>query len=128
VVSAVWKSKKKQMLIRLKETDEKILKSVVEMSFDSIVNGSHETGSPGQPRDLREPGEWNITYGKGFARIWTRDKSARSVEEGISRKYGGPIELKSDIGGFHSVKHTRRAIRKLLAKAAAQHAPKGASL
>jgi hypothetical protein len=128
MVTAAWKSKKKQMLIRLKETDEKILKSVVEMSFDSIVNGSHETGSPGQPRDLREPGEWNITYGKGFARIWTRDKSARSVEEGISKKFGGPITLKSDIGGFHSLKHTRKAIRKLLAKAAAQHAPKGATL
>jgi hypothetical protein len=128
MVSAVWKSKKKQMLIRLKETDEKILKSVVEMSFDSIVNGSAETGSPGQPRDLREPGAWKITYGKGFARIFTKDKSARSVEEGISRKYGGPITLKSDIGGFHSLKHTRKSIRKLLAKAAAQHAPKGASL
>jgi hypothetical protein len=125
---AVWKSKKKQMLVRLKETDENILREVVEDSFDSIVNGNQEYGSPGQPRDLREPGEWNITWGKGFARIWTRDKSARSVEEGISRKYGGPITLKSDIGGFHSLKHTKKAIRKILEKARDKHAPKGATL
>lgn len=124
-MQAVWKSKKKQMLVRLKETDKNILHSVVEQSFDSIVNGSMETGSPGQPRDLREPGRWNITFGKGFARIWTKEKSARSVEEGISRKYGGAITLKSDIGGFHSLKKTKSKIRKFLARAAAQQ-PKGA--
>jgi hypothetical protein len=122
-MNAVWKSKKKQMLVRLKETDEKILHSVVEQSFDSIVNGSMETGSPGQPRDLRD--KWKITYGKGFARIFVNEKSARSVEEGISLKFGGAITLKSDIGGFHSIKKTKSKIRKFLARAAGQ-APKGA--
>lgn len=124
MTAAVWKSKKKQVLIRLKETDEKVLKTVVEIAKDSIVNGSALTGAPGQPHDLRD--KWKVTIGKGFARIHINEKSARSVEEGISRKYGGPIKLKSPIGGFHSVKLTRSSIRKILAQAVETHAPKGA--
>jgi hypothetical protein len=126
MAAAVWKSKKKQVLVRLKETDENILRTLVDLMYYSIVYGSHETGSPGQPHDLRE-GQWQVTIGNGFARIFTKDKSARSVEEGISRKYGGPIELKSHLGGFHSVKHTKRHVRKLLVRAAALHAPKDAT-
>jgi hypothetical protein len=122
-VSAVWKSKKKQMLVRLKETDIGILRSTVEMARDSVVFGNAEYGSPGQPEDLRD--KWKITYGKGFARLFVNEKSARSVEEGISQKYGGPITLKSDIGGFHSVKQTKKSIRKILAKAAAANTNQG---
>lgn len=123
-MQAVWKSKKKQFLVRLKVTEEKILNSLVDDSFRGIVFGDPAVGSPGQPDDLRTPGKWNITRGKGFARIWTKEKSARSVEEGISQKFGGPIKLKSDIGGFHSVKHVKKGVRKYLAKAAALYGAK----
>ena len=125
-MSTYWKSKKKQFLVRLKETDEGILRTTVDLARDSIVFGSAETGSPGQPEDLRGPDKWRITYGKGFARLFINDKSARSVEEGISQKFGGPITLNSPIGGFHSVKHTKKSIRKILTKAVALH--KGASV
>lgn len=123
MVAAVWKSKKKQMLVRLKETDEGILKTTVELARESVVFGNAEYGSPGQPTDLRD--KWKITYGTGFARLFVNERSARSVEEGISLKYGGPIKLHSDEGGFHSVKQTKKSIRKILVKAAAANTRQG---
>jgi hypothetical protein len=94
---------------RLRELDlegkvDAVHKGVVNRVFDSVVYGSLESGSPGQPEDLRQ-GQWQVTdEGENQTLIWTDDPSARSVEDGISYLHGGvPITLNSPIGGSHSV-------------------------
>lgn len=90
---------------------------LTELAFDSIVNGSAQTGSPGQPEDLRKPDVWTITkLGEREKVISTVEPSALSVEDGVKyRSGGGPItKLKSNVGGFHSVKLTQQSGEKLV--------------
>lgn len=87
-------------------------------AYESIVNGSSLTGAPGQPADLRE-GQWTIAEtGPDTTTVGTSEKSARSVEDGISYKHGGRLlkKLKSPLGGFHSTKLTHQNAEPLVKK------------
>jgi hypothetical protein len=78
----------------------------VELSYESIVNGSTITGAPGQPVDtgaLRA--SWQQIFDtRTRARIITKQAYAVPMEEGIGPH--GMISLRSKVGGFHSVKMT----------------------
>lgn len=75
----------------------------------SITVGSPLTGAPGQPVDTgRLRNSWMITVlSPREVRILTSMKYARSIEDGLSYAHGGkPITLRSQVGGFHSLKLT----------------------
>jgi len=102
--------------LKCKATVAQVFDGVVALVGESIVIGSGITGAPGQPEDLRDI-EWRrLPEGELVALVSTTDKSARSVEDGISYKYGTPLKkLKSNLGGFHSVKLTHAAGDKIVA-------------
>ncbi len=93
--------------LKCRATVVQVFDGVVSLVGESIVVGSGITGAPGQPEDLRD-GDWRrAPEGELVALVSTKDKSARSVEDGISYKHGTPLKkLKSSMGGFHSVKLT----------------------
>lgn len=94
-----------QEVRELTELVHEVFTTAVDIVDDAIVNGSQPLGSPGQPHDLRD-GDFVKTYENPWsAVIQTSEKSARSVEDAISYKFGTPLKkLKSPIGGFHSVR------------------------
>lgn len=69
----------------------------------SIQSGSEITGSPGQPVDtgnLRN--SWQLTRETdSLITIDTPVEYAQPIEDGVGRY--GPLELRSAVGGFHSV-------------------------
>lgn len=93
--------------------------------FRSIVEGSPITGAPGQPVDtgyLRA--SWSIT--KLEPLLWeisTRTIYAPGIEDGS--RAGRAMVLRSQEGGFHSVKVTRlgwqQIVDKVSAEVAARH-------
>ncbi len=87
---------------------------------ESIVHGSPLTGAPGQPVDtsaLRN--SWIATrLGRLDWKIETGLKYARAMEDGVT--WYGPITLRSEVGGFHSVKLTRAAWQKIVEHAVRQ--------
>jgi hypothetical protein len=84
----------------------------------SIVDGSPVSGAPGQPKDtgaLRS--SWIPKRLEKF--VWQTEtplKYAPAIEEGVS--WYGPMTLRSEVGGFHSVKLTRAAWQKIVDHAA----------
>lgn len=109
-----WKSNLKVFIPEMEYDIKQVREGVAVECFESIVFGSASTGAPGQPDDLRE-GQWSVADdGPDSTLISTADPSARSVEDGISHKFGGPITLKSPIGGFHSVKLTHQNAERLV--------------
>ena len=80
----------------------------------SIKEGDPITGSPGQPvqsSDLKN--SWQPFHMEPFlSQISTPMEYARPIEEGMSR--GKKMTLRSEVGGFHSVKITRVGFQKLV--------------
>ncbi len=75
---------------------------VTDTVYGELINGGQLSGAPGQPHDLRD--KFEVKRETLVSTIATSDKSARSVEDGISYKHGVPLtKLKSPIGGFHSL-------------------------
>lgn len=121
-----WKSNLKILIPEMDYDIKEIREGVAVICFESIVFGSAATGAPGQPDDLRE-GQWTLAdTGPDTTTISTDDPSARSVEDGISYKFGGPIELKSPIGGFHSVKLTHQNAERIVEPVVLRVVGKGA--
>ena len=81
---------------------------------DSVVHGSPTTGAPGQPVDtgaLRA--SWQVTFPTDLVgEIATNVEYAPAVEDGVGPH--GPMTLKSQVGGFHSVKLTRAAFDRVV--------------
>lgn len=101
---------------KLERTEKEVFHAIVDLANESVVLGSPITGSPGQPADLRD-GDWTTVYeGETSALISTSERSARSVEDGVSHKHGGvPLsKLHSPIGGFHSVGLTQQHFDKIV--------------
>ncbi|HTG26119.1 MAG TPA: hypothetical protein VK681_39340 [Reyranella sp.] len=109
---------------------------VCELAFQSIVNGSAITGAPGQPVDTGFlKGSWhNLILGPLARQIVTnaiyapdiedgarKGRAARGIGEGDSQDLVGEpdieLHLRSQVGGFHSVKLTRLGWEKLVAQA-----------
>lgn len=72
----------------------------------SIVEGSELTGAPGQPVDEGTlKASWQIAFpDEDTATIGTNVVYAEPIEDGVG-KYG-PLTLRSQVGGWHSVKLT----------------------
>lgn len=91
--------------LRLDEWHRDVFDRVGDLVYESIVNGSPITGAPGQPVDeggLRA--SWSRVYEDANTQlIGTASLYAQSNEDGIARPGGGPYELRSKVGGRHSV-------------------------
>lgn len=92
----------------------KVHEGVVTLAKESIVSGLSYINTPGQPDDLRQ-GQWeSVNDGPLDTTIGIKEPSAISVENGISKFNGAPIELHSSVGGTHSVKLTHQNAGKLV--------------
>ena len=91
----------------------------------SIIEGSAATGAPGQPVDIGAlRGSWQTTFPERYlSRTTTGLEYARAVEEGQQPPYTTasgklveprPMQLRSPVGGLHSVKLTRAGIQALV--------------
>lgn len=80
----------------------------------SIVEGSAVTGAPGQPVDtgtLRA--SWHTEFESAdVATITTNVAYAEPIEDGEGQH--GALALRSQVGGFHSVKLTRNGFQALV--------------
>lgn len=81
----------------------------VDAVHQSVTDGSAITGAPGQPVDT---GDLLASWQETFPEEWvgqtaTNVEYAEPIEEGIGPH--GPLTLRSEVGGFHSVKLTRAA-------------------
>jgi hypothetical protein len=87
----------------LGQSNEVFVGSTVEAQR-AIVEGSEITGSPGQPVDTGAlKGSWIPEFVD--ANTWemtTNLEYAPPIEDGVGRF--GPLTLRSQVGGFHSVK------------------------
>lgn len=90
---------------------------------ESVVDGSPVTGAPGQPVDTGSlKGSWQLTFpGQWEAELATRVEYAPAVEEGIGPH--GPMTLRSEVGGFHSVKATRANFDRLVEQVNREQGP-----
>lgn len=71
---------------------------------DSIVNGSSVTGAPGQPvqtANLKDSWDHEFAAGGEAATIFTNVEYAPVIEDNVRG-----ATLRSQVGGFHSVKLT----------------------
>lgn len=103
-----WKSNLPQFSRELDAAVNSLTRGTAERALNSIVFGDPTTGAPGQPDDLRN-GQWEVVEnGPDSFTVGTNDPSAPAVEDGISRLNGHPIQLKSPIGGLHSVRITQQ--------------------
>jgi len=85
----------------------------------SVKEGSKITGSPGQPVAILNGGElknsWQLEFLDLFlATTTTPIIYARGIEEGMDPRTGNQLTLRSEVGGFHSVKLTRAGYQKLV--------------
>lgn len=117
-MSGTFQDALKRAVIQIEVATKDVVTEAVALTADSIVNGSSVTGSPGQPSDLRK-GAWKVQrLTDWYAVISTGAKSARSVEDGMSYKYGRPLtKLHSHVGGFHSALATAAGFPRLLSLA-----------
>lgn len=120
---------------RMEQRTRAVHLAVTQRAFESIVNGSPLTGAPGQPVDtgnLRT--SWQqLIDGPYRSRIVTNAVYAPDIEDGVRRgEVRGvgegdaldpvkapdtPLTLRSQVGGFHSVKLTRANFGRLVADA-----------
>lgn len=75
----------------------------------SITDGSEITAAPGQPVDTGNLlASWQQTFPEDLVgEVSTAVAYAESIEDGFSYRWGVPMTLRSEVGGFHSVKTTR---------------------
>jgi hypothetical protein len=84
-----------------------ILVGCVDAVHGSVTQGSAVTGAPGQPVDT---GDLLASWQETFPEEWvgqtaTNVEYAPQIEEGVGEH--GPLTLRSQVGGFHSVALTR---------------------
>ena len=107
-----------------------IHRRVAEMMRDSVVgNGSPHpvTNAPGQPvqtGNLRN--SWILRFPEAYvALLTTKTIYAPGIEEGVSPRSGKALVLRSEVGGFHSVKMTRIAFPAMVRKATIEEKANG---
>lgn len=90
---------------------------------DSVVEGSPVTGAPGQPVDIGNlKASWQLTFPSAtLARVTTNVPYAPPIEDGVGPY--GPMTLRSEVGGWHSVKLTRAGRQALLDQVVREVAP-----
>lgn len=86
--------------------------NTVSATKDSIVNGSPLTGAPGQPVDtanLRDSWDHQFQASGEAATIFTNVEYAPIIEDNIRG-----ATLRSQVGGFHSVKLTVAGFQRIV--------------
>jgi hypothetical protein len=94
-------------------------RGVTDLAFNSIVEGSAITGAPGSPvQSGILKGDWQRRWtGRDEVEIVNSKVYAQGIEDQIS-PHGKTLVLRSEVGGFHSVKLTIAGIQALADKAA----------
>ena len=89
--------------VKVQTQTREVFANVASHAYESVVNGSPVTGAPGQPIDtgaLRA--SWQLTFDSPTdASIITNMVYAPAIEDGVGSH--GPLTLRSQVGGFHSV-------------------------
>lgn len=96
---------------------------VVVEAHRSIQSGSEITGAPGQPvqsGNLRNSWIYAIVQ-RIRATISSPVEYAESIEDGIGRF--GAMQVRSSVGGFHSVKITVSGLQRIVDAVAARRKP-----
>lgn len=93
---------------------KRVFVRTAQKALTSVQFGLAETGSPGQPVDLGIlRASWILAFeASGLAIISTNVVYAPGIEEGIGPY--GPIQLRSQVGGFHSVQLTVAGFQRLV--------------
>jgi len=88
------------------DRQRRIFVNVVSDVRESITDGSAITGAPGQPVDTGYlKGSWQESFPETWVGVVeTNAAYAPAIEEGQGPH--GPLTLRSQVGGFHSVKKT----------------------
>ncbi|HAM54691.1 MAG TPA: hypothetical protein DCQ64_04500 [Candidatus Rokubacteria bacterium] len=100
--------------VGIKAASQEVLVAVVQKAHESITEGSPITGAPGQPVDIGTlKASWIAAFPEAMVgEITTNIVYAPPIEEGVGRY--GPLTLRSQVGGFHSVQMTVAGIQQLV--------------
>lgn len=114
--------------VKVETRSQTVFLNTVSAAYESIVNGSALTGSPGQPVGQYGPGYHEGEVGGELKASWqtifdgpwvaTIGSNAQSHnlqnEDGIARPGGGAYRQRSTVGGRHSVALTRAGIPRIV--------------
>jgi hypothetical protein len=113
--------------VKVETRSQAVFLNTVSACYESVVNGSPLTGSPGQPVGQYGPGyhegdvggelkaSWQTHFlSPASAEIVTNSPYAPQNEDGIARPGGGTYRHLSTVGGRHSVMKTAAAIQKVV--------------
>lgn len=101
-------------LNKVKGRREALFVNVASAVKASVQSGSPVTGSPGQPVQTGHlKGSWHLEFESPTAAvISTNVEYAPPIEEGVGPH--GALTLRSQVGGWHSVKMTRAGFQRLV--------------
>ncbi len=110
-----WGSGHDRFTQRIEALDEGLLPEVIEMTYESIVEGSPTTGSPGQPEQSGDLiASWDATLlSPTEGAVVSSSPYAIPNEDGVHAG-GKPYVQHSSVGGRHSVAITRRNFQALV--------------
>ena len=88
----------------------------------SITHGSATTGAPGQPvQSGNLINSWKVIRISPFlTQVSTGVIYAPAIEDGVGGATGTSLQVRSEVGGFHSVKMTRAGFQDLVNEVARQ--------
>lgn len=113
-MATAWERDLGKFTAKLDGIAEAMVPAIGAAVMESIQVGSPITGAPGQPVDtgfLRN--SWQIAFpSKERAEITTKTEYAEAIEDGVGRY--GPMQVRSPVGGFHSVALTRMNFDRLV--------------
>lgn len=103
---------------KLPELTDAVYHGVCDEIFRSIRFGSELTGAPGQP--VQSSNLLNSWFEKPESEestlIGTNVVYAPGIEDGISMQTGKPMQVRSPVGGFNSVKLTQAGLQNIVDK------------
>lgn len=113
-----WESDIARFKAKYKASAREVFVVSAQLVHESITEGSAITGAPGQPVQegiLLRSWHLNITVARFEALTSTPVAYAPSIEDAVSYAHGGtPIQIRSSVGGSHSVKLTRASWQKIV--------------
>lgn len=100
--------------VKVEARTQDIFNGVVAETQRSIVEGSEITGAPGQPVDIGTlRASWQVWYERPFIGVVaTNIVYAPAIEDGVGPY--GPLTLRSQVGGWHSVKLTQAGMNRII--------------
>lgn len=98
---------------KVEAKSREVFVNTVLAAHESIVQGSPVTGAPGQPVDTGLlKGSWQVDIEGEVGTISTNVAYAPVIEDGIGPH--GPLTLRSQVGGFHSVALTHAGFQRIV--------------